>query len=139
MKGFNDLTESKNPAHEDINSYGVTFSVSRKRAVHSEELRRFAAELMRAISESCIKHGAKDVGHIKAYLKHDNGFLHADTLGDPADVMVEGTDGGPISLFKLTINSVIYGIAEGAVREATEESLESMLLKFGFTRRPEGK
>jgi hypothetical protein len=137
MKEFNDLTDSRNPAHEDINSYGVACSVSRKKAVDSEELRRFAAELMTAISQSCVKHGAKDIGHIKAYIEYDKGFLHADTLGDPADVTVEGRDGGPTRLFKLAVNSVIYGIAKEAVREATEESLESMLLKFGFVRKPE--
>ncbi len=137
MKGFNDLTVPKNPAHEDINSYGVACSVSRKRAVDSEELRRFAAELMAAISQSCVKHGAKDIGHIKAYIEHDKGFLHADTLGAPADVMVEGRDGGPASLFKVAVNSVVYGITKDSVREATEDSLEKVFLKFGFVRKPE--
>ena len=137
MNGFNDHKEPKDPAHEDINSYGLACSVSGERAVDSQELRRFAAELMTAISESCLKCGAKDIGHIKAYIEHDKGFLHADTLGDPSDVTVEGRDGDPASFFKLVVNSVIYGITEEAVRESTESSLETMFLKFGFVRKPE--
>jgi hypothetical protein len=139
VNGFNEHTAPKDPAHEDINSYGLACSVSRERAVDPKELRRFAAELMTAISESCLKCGAKDIGHIKAYIEHDKGFLHADTLGDPSDVTVEGRDGDPASSFKLAVNSVIYGIAQETVREATEESLNNVLSKFGFVSKPEAR
>jgi hypothetical protein len=100
-KDANDHLAPISPVHADINSYGFSCSVSRQKAIDAEELRKFAAELMTAISSTCIKAGAKDIGHIKAYIDHDNGFLHADTVGDPADVTVAGRDAEPINHFKL--------------------------------------
>lgn len=138
-KDGNDLLAPISPVHEDINSYGFSCSVSRQKAIDYEELRTFAGELMTAISSACIKDGAKDIGHIKAYIDHDNGFLHADTLGDPADVTVAGKDGEPINHFKLVVNTVIYGLAKEAVTNATEESLKTVCLKFGLQKKPENR
>jgi hypothetical protein len=138
MNGINDHTQAKHPAHEGINSYGMSCSVSRKQAADAQELRRFAAELMQAVSEACLSRGAKDIGHIKAYLEHDEGFIHANTLGEPTDITVEGRDGSPANFFRLVINAVIFGIAKDAVREAVEESLNAVLDGFSFERQPEG-
>ncbi len=132
MKPLNNFMQPKSPAHEEINSYGLSCSAARKKAINYEELRSFAAELMTTISQSLLRCGAKDIGHIKAYIEHDNGFLHADTLGDPADVTVKGRDGEPINHFKLVVNSVIYGVGKEAVIEATERSVKSVLLKYRF-------
>lgn len=138
MNGPNDHIQAKHPAHAGINSYGMSCSVSRKHAADAQELRRLAAKLMKAVSEACICRGAKDIGHIKAYLEHDEGFIHANTLGEPTDITVEGRDGGPASFIRLVINAVIFGIAKEAIREATEESLNAVLNEFGFERQPEG-
>jgi hypothetical protein len=135
----NDLLAPKSPVHEEINSYGLGCSVSRPKAIDAEELRKFAAELMTTISSACIKAGAKDIGHIKAYIDHDYGFLHADTLGDPADVTVAGRDGEPINHFKLVVNTVIYGLAKEAVANATEASLKTVCLKFGLQKKLENR
>ena len=132
MKPFNGFIKPKSPAHEEINSYGLSGSVARKKAINYKELRRFAAELMTTISQSLLRYGAKDIGHIKAYIEHDNGFLHADTLGDPADVTVKGRDGEPVNHFRLVVNSVIYGVAKETVIEATESSVTSVLLEYRF-------
>ncbi len=137
MKGFNDHTLAKHPAHEGINSYGMSCSASRKQAADDQELRRFAAELMKTVSEACHSRGAKDIGHIKAYLEHEEGFIHANTLGEPTDITVEGRDGGPTSFIRLVVNAVIFGIAKEAVREATEEALNTVLDKFGFEKQAE--
>jgi len=132
LKPLNDIIRPKSPAHEEINSYGLSCSAAREKAIDYKELRSFAVELMTTISQSLLRDGAKDIGHIKAYIEHDNGFLHADTLGDPADVTVKGRDGEPINNFKLVVNSVIYGIGKEAVIEATENSVKSVLLKYRF-------
>lgn len=133
-KDVNDLLAPISPVHEGINSYGFSCLLSRQKAIDAEELRKFAAELMTAVSSACIKVGAKDIGHVKAYIDHDSGFLHADTVGDPADVTVNGRDGEPINQFKLVVNSVIYGLAKEAVTNATEASLKTVCLKFGLER-----
>jgi hypothetical protein len=110
--------------------------VTGKKAITAEALRKFAAELMITVAQSCIDSGAKDIGHIKAFIEHDNGFLHANTVGDPADVTVEGRDGEPINHFKLVVNSVIYGLSKEAVKDTTERSLKNVLAKFGMKKKP---
>ncbi len=125
-----------NPLHEDIKAYAVAFRLSREEKVSSAELRDFAEELMNAISASCVRQGAKVVGHIKAYLVYETGFLHAHTLGEPGDVTVDGRDGDPVNHFKLVINSVVYSLSEEALKEATESALKNLRSKFGFLREP---
>ncbi len=135
-KDINDHLAPISPVHEGINSYGLGCSVTGKKAIRAEALRKFAAELMITVSQSCVESGAKDVGHIKAFIDHDTGFLHANTVGDPADVTVEGRDGQPIYSFQLVINSVIYGLGKAAVKDITERSLKSVLAKFGMKKKP---
>ncbi len=135
-KDVNDLLAPISPLHEGISSYGLSCLVTRQKAINSDELRKFAAELMTTISGTCIKDGAKDIGHIKAFIEHDNGFLHANTVGDPADVTVEGRDGEPVNHFKLVINSVIYGLSKEAVKDTAERSLKNVLAKFGMKKKP---
>jgi hypothetical protein len=125
-----------NPLHEDIKACAVACRLSRDEKIGSGELRGFAGELMSAISASCVRRGAKVVGHIKAYLVHDAGFLHAHTLGEPGDVTIDGRDGDPVSHFKLVVNSVVYGLSEEAVKEATESALKSLISKFRLLREP---
>jgi hypothetical protein len=135
-KDVNDLLAPISPLHEGINSYGMGCSVTGKKAITAEALRKFAAGLMITVAQSCVEAGAKDIGHIKAFIDHDNGFLHADTVGDPADVTVEGRDGEPVDHFKLVINSVIYGLSKEAVKVTTERSLKNVLAKYGMKKKP---
>jgi len=134
MKEFRLLPEKRNPIHEGIENYAVVCSFSGKRVLDALELRDFAGQLMTSISDECFERGAKQIGHIKAHLEHDTGFLSADTLGTPEDVVVEGRDGAPAERFRLVINSVVYGLARDMIMKATEEALDSVSTRFGLTR-----
>ena len=136
MKKFPVLSGNRNPIHEEIQSYAVSCSFTRKDAVDALELRSFAGQLMTSIAHECFELGAKQIGHIKAHLEHDTGFLSADTLGAPEDVVVEGRDGAPAERFRLLINSVVYGLAGDMIMKATEEALVSVSTRFGLTREP---
>ena len=102
------------------------------------ELRTFAKSLMHSLSDSSIKRGAKVIGHIKAYLEHQEGFLHAHTVGEPGDITVDGRDGGPIGRFKLVVNSIIFGLPEEAVKEAADKAIRETSALFGLVREPGG-
>lgn len=123
-----------NPLHEDIKAYAVTYFLSRDKEVSNAELRKFAAELMNSVSGSCIRHGAKVIGHIKAYIEHETGFLHANTVGESTDVTVNGRDGEPSKRFKLVVNSIIYGLTDESLKEATEKAIQTTSSVFGFNR-----
>jgi len=130
------IRTEENPAHEGIHGYGVECLATRRTPVSPAELRDFAAALMAAVSSACFARGAKDIGHIKAYMEHETGFLLADTLGSPGDVTVKGKDGEAASSFRLVVNSVVYGLVPEAVREATEEALAAIFKEHGLCREP---
>jgi len=133
MTGFVELS-SRNPVHDDINSHGMHCYVTAAKPVNADELRRFAAELMKAIASACIVAGAKDVSHVKAFIEYDAGFLHADTVGDPNDVKVEGRDGKPTENFRLVVNSIIYGLSADAVKQVTESAVDNTIGMFDLVR-----
>lgn len=126
----------RNPLHIEINAYSVNTIMSSKTPMDNRELRKFSARLMSEISDACMKAGARDIGHIKAYIEHETGFLFADTLGDPSDVTVEGKSGRPARSFKVVINSVVYGLGEKEIKKATEEALERISAVFELQRSP---
>lgn len=136
MKNLKDRLRltAPSPLHEDIKAYAVSYSFTREREIGSDELRTFAAELMKSASAACIRRGAKVIGHIKAHIEHDWGFLHANTVGESSDVTVRGRDGDPVTRFTLVVNSVVYGLPEELIREATEEAIESASSKFSLKR-----
>lgn len=137
MKEFIDFSQNGAQEHKDINSYGVSCMVSRETTVSPNEAREFAAQLVKAVSESCLRCGAIDIGHIKAYMEYKNGFLYADTVGESSEVTVEGRDGDPANTIRLSLNSVVCGISSDDVKNATEETMKSVFSRFGLVRKPE--
>ena len=134
MKEFIGVNRNRNPVHGDINSHGMDCIVTVVDLVGADELRRFAVELMSAIASACVVAGAKDVSHVKAFIEHATGFLHADTVGNPHDVKVEGRDGQPAGTFRLVVNTVVYGLSADAVKKITESSVSDTIGMFGFMR-----
>jgi hypothetical protein len=120
------------PLHEEVKAYAVSCSLSREKKLEGGELRRFAADLMKSIADACIKRGAKVIGHIKAYIEHDSGFLHANTVGESADVTVKGRDGDPVNRFTVVVNSIVYGLGEELIKEATLKAIDETSSAFGL-------
>ncbi|RJQ42494.1 MAG: hypothetical protein C4538_13325 [Nitrospiraceae bacterium] len=123
---------TRNPLHAEINAYSCAVILSSENLIHDADLRKYAAKLMTSISDECMKRGARDVGHIKAYIEYDTGFLFADTLGDPSDVTIEGRSGSPSYSFRIVINSVIYGLDEDGIKNATEGALQKVSESSGI-------
>lgn len=121
--------------HEDINGYCATYRFTGTEKKNDAEITRFAKELMQAVSEACFRHGATSVGHIKAHVEYgDGGFLYADTLGDPSDIMVRGREGAPASQILLVINSIIHELDPLRIQDATEEGVDAVITRYGFTK-----
>jgi hypothetical protein len=126
------------PLHEGTSAYAAACFLSREKQMDNVELRRFAERLMHSLSDTSKKRGAKVIGHIKAYLEHQEGFLHAHTVGETGDITVDGRDGGPVGQFKLVVNSIIFGLPEDAVKDAAEEAIRETSALFGLVRDPGG-
>jgi hypothetical protein len=136
---MNESMKIRNPLHVGIHAYSVASVLSRDATIEEAELKRFATKLMTAISEHCMAAGARDVGHIKAYIEYGTGFLFVDTLGDPSDVTIEGRTGDPSSSFRIVINSVIYGLEEEKIKKATRDAIEKVSTDFKFRNNYEKK
>jgi len=126
------------PLHEGTSAYATAWFLSREKNMDGAELRRYAELLMQSLSASSIKRGAKVIGHIKAYIEHRDGFLHAHTVGESGDITVDGRDGGPVGRFKLVVNSIIFGLPEQTVKEAAEEAIRETSDLFGLVRESAG-
>jgi hypothetical protein len=122
---MNDLLRI-HPLHEGTSAYATACFLSREKKMNGAELRRFAEELMRYLLASSIKRGAKVIGHIKAYIEHREGFLHAHTVGEP------------VGRFKLVVNSIIFGIPEELVKDATDEAIRKTAALFNLVQEPVG-
>lgn len=127
---MNESMKIRNPLHVGIHAYSVASVLSRDAEIGDAEIKRFATKLMTSISEHCMEQGARDIGHIKAYIEHGSGFLFVDTLGDPSDVTIEGRTGDPSSSFRIVINSVIYGLEEEKIKKATRDAIRTVSTKF---------
>jgi hypothetical protein len=134
---MNDLLRV-HPLHEGTSAYAAACFLSREKNMDGAEIRRFAESLMQSLAAASIKRGAKVIGHIKAYLEHQEGFLHAHTVGEPGDITIDGRDGGPVRRFKLVVNSIIYGLPEEAVKDAADEAIRETSAHFGLVREPAG-
>jgi hypothetical protein len=121
--------------HEEINGYCATYIFRAPKTLGNDEVKDFARKLMEAIAAANLRHGATDVGHIKAHLEFGGeGFLYADTLGDVSDIMVRGRDGSPTDTIKLVINSIIVELEAPEIRDATEQGVDEVCGKLGFTK-----
>lgn len=140
MTNVNEGTDNtrQHPAdhtHEEINGYCATYIFKASRTLSNADVQAFARELMKSIAAACMKHGATDVGHIKAHLEYGGeGFLYADTLGDISDIMVRGRDGDPTDTIKLVINSIIVELEAPEIRDATEQGVDAVCMTMGFAK-----
>ncbi len=129
------------PVHQEIQSCGMEWTLLREEPLDAAELRAMASRMMASISDACLDAGAKDIGHVKAWIKHANGFLYADTVGSPEDVTVEGREGDPVERIKVTVNAVICGLDGKTVQRTTEKAMKKVFLQYGFkrTQTPDGE
>jgi hypothetical protein len=127
-------TGPENPAHQDINSHSMERIFSSLEGLDPVELRFLARDVVRLVASGCEAAGAKDVSHVKAFIEHTSGFLHADTVGGNSEITVAGRDGKKTKRFRLVMNAVIYGLSEESIRTAAEQAIDAVQVQYGLTR-----
>jgi len=116
----------------NIGGYGAAFRISSPKAVDPAVLREIAEELVREITEACMRRGAKGVGHVKLYLKTAAGYLRADTVGIKYGIRVDGNIAKPEKEADLVVNSIIIGLEKTEVATAAVNAIEEVMTKHGF-------
>jgi hypothetical protein len=136
MKLTTNFLQPENPAHEDINSHSVAAAFSSPDGLDPDELRSLARDLVRTVAAACEEAGAKDVSHVKAFIEHGKGFLHASAVSGNEEITVAGRDGGQAKSFRLVLNAVIFGLPPASIKKAAEQALEAVVVQYGLTQEP---
>ncbi len=124
--------EEPHSAHDGINGYGTAVNVSAGGPASLDTIRNYARELMKAVAARCVDSGAKDIGHIKAYMEGGGLFVYASAVGDGPDITVNGKGEGPAQAVSLTLNAVVYGIGKDTLKRAADKALAQVTNDFGF-------
>ncbi len=119
-------------AHDGINGYGTAVNISTGGPASPDTIRNYARELMKAVAARCVDSGAKDIGHIKAYIEGDGLFVYASAVGEGPDITVNGKGEGPAQAVSLTLNAVVYGIGKDTLKRAADHALAQVTNDFGF-------
>ena len=94
-----------------------------------------ARDVVHLVALGCEAAGAKDVSHVKAFIEHSSGFLHADTVSGNGEITVGGRDGKDAKSFRLVLNAVIFGLPEESIRMATEQAIDAVQAQYQLTRK----
>lgn len=109
-----------------VTGYGVAAKLSRGEAMDSTFVKAMAEELMVSIAQKCTHSGAKCIGHIKCHIRTEAGTIKADTIGVSHGTYSTGKLSHAVTNLYIAINSIIQGIKEDAVKNATLEGLHEV-------------
>ncbi|GAB4262810.1 MAG: hypothetical protein Kow00122_19110 [Thermoleophilia bacterium] len=115
-----------------VGGYGVAVKLHHERPVDAEEIGALLRETMDGIARECVARGARFIGHIKSHLVCSQGTLKADTIGVNHPAALHGSLRGPAKDLYVAINSIVQGIAEEAVKEATLAAAHRLAERHGF-------
>lgn len=109
-----------------VTGYGVAAKLSRTEAMGTEFVKAMAEEMMLSIAQKCIHSGAKCIGHIKCHIRTEAGTIKADTIGVSHGTYSTGKLEHAVTDLYIAINSIIQGIKEDAVKNATLDGLHEV-------------
>jgi hypothetical protein len=89
--------------------------------------------MMMAIAEKCMAMGARAIGHIKSHIRTESGTIKADTIGVQHGTYSTGSFEHPVKDIYLAVNSIVAGIKEGEVRDATLAGIHEVAELEGVT------
>ncbi|MBI5584146.1 MAG: hypothetical protein HY892_10000 [Deltaproteobacteria bacterium] len=131
---MNNPTDQEKGCYTDhgVSGYGVAVKLTHEEPLDGEAVKKMAEEMMLAIARKCLDRGAKAIGHIKSHIRTEAGTLKADTIGLPHGAYSAGSLEYPVKEFYLAVNSIVAGIVENEVRQATLEGIHEAAEARGF-------
>jgi hypothetical protein len=109
-----------------VSGFGVAAKLSRKEPMDEAMVKEMGEEIMLSIADKCMKMGAKCIGHIKSHIRTDAGTIKADTLGTATGAYSHGKMDHPVNDLYMAINSIVQGIPEESVKNATLDGLHEI-------------
>ena len=116
-----EITDTDKGCYTDhgVSGYGMAAKLSRNTPMDDVFIRKIAEEMMMSIAEKCMAMGARAIGHIKSHIRTEAGTVKADTIGVEHGSFSTGSLEHPVSDIYLAVNSIIAGIPETQVKDAT--------------------
>jgi hypothetical protein len=115
-----------------VSGYGVAVKLHQDRPVEPELVGGLLRDMMDAIARDCVDRGARFIGHIKSHLVCAQGTLKSDTIGIGHPAELHGELSGPAKDLYVAVNSIVQGITEEQVRQATLDSTHKLAESHGF-------
>lgn len=73
--------------------------------------------LIGEVTRKCVQAGSWMIGHVKASLDSDAGFISMSSTTDDGNVRNRGELKGTMHRFDLTVNVIVYGLSEEQVKD----------------------
>jgi hypothetical protein len=119
----------------DASGYGVLVGICSEGSLQPATVEEFLRRIVTEVGERCLAAGARAIGHIKCYLKADQGHAKADIVWLKQGAFVEVQLERPITRGSLVINSIILDLSEDEIERITIEVLERILGEYGVSLR----
>ncbi len=116
-----------------VSGYGVATKIHGPELMTDAFIRAMAEDMMLAIAQKCMDRGAICIGHIKSHIRTEAGTLKADTIGVSHGSYSKGQLEYSVKDIYMAVNSIIQGIKEEVVREATLEGIHEVAEGRGLT------
>jgi hypothetical protein len=115
-----------------VSGYGVAVKLHHDAPVAAAEVGELLREMMDVAARECVDRGSRFIGHIKSHLVCAQGTLKADTIGINHPAALHGELTGPAKDLYIAINSIVQGITEQQVKEATLAAAHGLAERHGF-------
>ena len=109
-----------------VSGYGVAVKIHGSELLTDTYIKTMAEEMMLSIAQKCMDRGARCIGHIKSHIRTEAGTMKADTIGVSHGSYSTGTLEYPVKDIYMAVNSIIQGIKEEVVRQATLEGIHEV-------------
>ena len=119
---------------DELGKFAAHLEIHSHRPMSQDEAVRFLDELLYQITKECMVRGADLVGHVKAFLRSEQGAMSASLIDIEKRSNVTH-DFGHGTTFKegdLTLHVIVHGIWDDVVREASVASMSKVFEQFGI-------
>ncbi len=128
-----ETTEKGCYTEHGVSGYGVAVSLKREEKMSDIQVKKIAEDMMLSIAGSCMDLGARCIGHIKSHVMTGAGTIKADTIGVSHGAYSTGQLEHPVRELYMAINSIVQGIPEETVKEATLGGIHKVAEKEGLS------
>lgn len=116
----------------DAHGFGTRIEIASERPLEPRVVEELLRRLVTEIAELCLEDGARAIGHIKCYLKTEQGHAKADIVRLKQGAYSEVRLGSAIARGSLVINSILLGLPEESIEEITMTAIKRLLTAYGM-------